>query len=73
MLHLNLSPLFWSPLTFGPTVVPSARELLKNVTQLWKINKNDKIPLPESPLDLDTVHFFFCLNLIAYPPSFLLE
>lgn len=48
MLHLNLSPL-WSPLAFGPTVVPSAHELLKNVTQLWKINKNDKIPLPESP------------------------
>ena len=40
---------FWSPLAFGPPVVPSAHELLKNVTQLWKINKNDKIPLPESP------------------------
>jgi hypothetical protein len=40
---------FWSPLAFGPTVVPSAHEFLKNVTRLWKINKNDKIPLPESP------------------------
>jgi hypothetical protein len=40
---------FWSPLAFGPTVVPSAHDFLKNVTQLWKINKSDKIPLPESP------------------------
>lgn len=40
---------FWSPLAFGPTVVTSAHEPLKNVTELWKINKNDKIPLPESP------------------------
>ena len=49
---------FWSPLAFEPTVFPSAHDFLKNVTQLWKINKSDKIPLPESPYDRDTVHFF---------------
>jgi hypothetical protein len=50
-LHVTskfISP-FWPPLAFGPTVSLSAHELLKNVTQLGKINKRDKIHFPESP------------------------